>query len=154
MRVYQKILNSLIPAEYLLQVGKMKSTKAVSDLRSIIKSMISEAVLGPPSKLDQTLMHVDLKLTMRKGAHVPDTLTRIRVLPTVSVVGQIDKVIRNPTGSTTLQVYVKFLPSDGDVYDNVKRLAQLVKKLPDMEIVKVLTVDDQAVLYKGKPIVV
>ena len=132
----------------------MKSTKSVGELRSIIKSIITEATLGPPSKLDQTLMHVDLKLTMKKGAHVPDTLTRIRVLPTVSVVGQIDRVLRSPTGSTTLQCYVKFLPSDGDVYDNVKRLAKLIKKLPDMEIVKVITVDDQAVLYKGRPIVV
>jgi hypothetical protein len=91
---------------------------------------------------------------MKRGAHVPDTLTRIRVLPTVSVVGQIDRVVRNPTGSTTLQVYVKFLPAGGEVYDNVKRLAELIKKLPDMEIVKVLAVDDQSVLYKGRPIVI
>ena len=132
----------------------MKSTKHIGDLRSIIRDMVAEAALGPDSKLDQTLMHVDLRLTMKKGAHVPDTLTRIRVLPTVSVVGQTDKVLRNPTGATTLQCYVKFLPSDGDVYENVKRLAGLIKKLPDMEIVKVLKVDDQAVLYKGRPIVV
>jgi hypothetical protein len=132
----------------------MKSTKSISCLRDIIKSIVTETTIGPPSKLDQTLMHVNLKLTMRKGAHVPDTLTRIRILPTVSVVGQIDRVVRRPVGSTTLQVYVKFLPAGPDVYDNIKRLSDLIKKLPDMEIVKVLAVDDQAVLYKGRPIVV
>ena len=121
-----------------------------NSLRNIIKMLCED----PASKLRRDLMNVVLKLTMKKGAHVPDTLTRIRVLPTVSVVGQRDKVERSDVGSTVLKIYVKFLPSEGDVYENVTRLAELIKSLPDIKVVTVQSIDGSPVLYKGSPIVV
>ena len=128
----------------------MSDPLSKKELRKIIKVLCED----PASKLNRDLMNVAFKLTMKKGAHVPDTLTRIRVLPTVSVVGQRDKVERSEVGSTVLKIYVKFLPSEGDVYENVTRLGELIKTLPDIKIVTVMTIDGSPVLYKGNPIVI
>jgi len=105
-------------------------------------------------RLNRDLVNVTLRLIMEREAHVPDTLTRIRVLPTVSVVGQKEPVERTPKGSTFLVIYVKFLPSTGDNYKNVLHLGKLIKSLPGIKIVRVLSIGGRPTLYKGEPIVI
>jgi len=105
-------------------------------------------------RLEKELVNVTLRLIMEGETHVPDTLTRIRVLPTVSVVGQKEKVYRNDQGSAILEIYVKFLPKGSSDVSSVLKLAKLIKGLPGVKIVRVLAVAGSPVMFKGKPIIV
>ena len=105
-------------------------------------------------RLDRDVETVALRLLMREGAHVPDTLTRIRVLPTVSVVGQREKVERAKKRRAILEIYVKFLPTSKDVHKNLMSLGRMIKSLPGVEIVSVLSYNGRDITYKGKPIVI
>ncbi len=121
-------------------------------LRESIGSILEQS--SPDLRLDQDLMKITCRLIMSHDAHVPDTLTRIRVLPSVSVVGQADPVERSGVADTTLDIYIKFLPSSSNTLKNLKSLGKLVKALPGVKIVRVLSVGGNSVLYKGKPIVI
>jgi len=105
-------------------------------------------------RLEKELVNVTLRLIMEGETHVPDTLTRIRVLPTVSVVGQKEKVYRNDQGSAILEIYVKFLPKGSSDVSSVLKLVKLIKGLPGVKIVRVLAVAGSPVMFKGKPIIV
>tara|TARA_B100000214_G_scaffold349661_1_gene302720 strand:- start:1343 stop:1705 length:363 start_codon:yes stop_codon:yes gene_type:complete len=107
-----------------------------------------------PARLQTDLMNVTCVLQMDEGAHVPDTLTRIRVLPTVAVVGQKSKVNRPSAGAASLEIYIKFLPDKGGTYSNLKSLGKMVKSLPGVRTVKYLTVSGRKVLFKGKALVI
>ena len=77
------------------------------------------------------------------------------MLPTVAVVGQKSKVQRVPGSSASLSIYVKFLPkSTGNLYGNLKSLGKMMKSLPGIRSIKVLTVGDRKVSFQGKPVVV
>jgi hypothetical protein len=120
-----------------------------------VRSMV-QLILEQDSnlRLDRELIKVTVRLIMDNQAHVPDTLTRIRVLPSVAVVGQKSPVERTQKGSTFLEIYVKFLPNTGDDYKNLKSLGKLIKTLPGIKIVRVISVGGRPVIYKGKPIVI
>ena len=106
-------------------------------------------------RLDKDLETTALRLIMEPGSHVPDTLTRIRVLPTVSVVGQKDKVQRSPTGGrVVLDLYIKFLPPSKSIRKNLLSLGRMIKSFPGVITVKVISYNDKPITYKGKPIVV
>jgi hypothetical protein len=105
-------------------------------------------------KLQRELVKSSLRLVMVYDAHVPDTLTRIRVLEKIAVVGQITQVFRRKKGKTMLDIYVKFLPSSGDTIVNLMSIINDIKKMPGIEIVKVLTVNGQVIKKKGKSIIV
>jgi len=105
-------------------------------------------------RLKTDIMSVSLKLLLAPDAHVPDLLTRIRILEGVAVVGQKDKVVRALTGKDTLFIYVKFLPSPGTKIQAIKKIAKDIKLLPGVEIVKVITLDDRRVTYMGNPIII
>jgi hypothetical protein len=121
-----------------------------SDIRNYIRMILEQ----DDSRLKRDQLKCTLKLIMTPDAHVPDTLTRIRALQSVTVVGQDDPVDRTSEGSTVLKIYVKYLPTSGDIYKNLKSLSKLIKSLPDVKIVRVLTSEGRPVLFKGKPIVV
>jgi len=127
----------------------MKNTE--KELRSLVGSLCEADF-----RLKIALSKTTLRLIIHPDGHVPDTLTRIRVLEGVSVVGQGDKVVRSTRGGNSiLLVYVKFLPQDGLTnYDNIYKLCKNIKKLPGVEIVKVMTVNNKKVVHKGRPIVV
>ena len=127
----------------------MKDTE--KEFRNVVKSL-----LEADFRLKVQLSKTSLKLILHPDGHVPDTLTRIRVLPGVSVVGQGDKVIRSSRGGNSiLVVYVKFLPEGGNTnYENVYGLCKNIKKLPGVEIVRVITVNSKRVVHKGRPIVI
>jgi hypothetical protein len=110
-------------------------------------------LLESPLRLKKELMNVTMRLICDHDTHVPDTLTRIRVLPTVAVVGQKEKVQRSDVGATLLDIYVKFLPKTGGIYSNLKLLGKMIKGLPGIQIVKFFTVGGKTVTIKGKPIV-
>ena len=55
-----------------------------STLRETIRLILESSEY----RLKRDLQKVTLRLIMSPDGHVPDTLTRIRVLPTVAVVGQ------------------------------------------------------------------
>jgi hypothetical protein len=105
-------------------------------------------------RLERDLMNVICTFTLDENIHVPDMLTRIRVLPTIAVVGQKSKVERVKLGSTRLKVYVKFLPSDGAVLDNLKRLGALLKKVPGIKSVRFVAVGGKEITVDGKPLVI
>ena len=105
-------------------------------------------------RLDKELVKAGLRLAMDENAHVPDTLTRIRVLQGVAVVGQGEKVVRKKRGRTFLDIYVKYLPESSEVVKDLVSLAEQIKKLPGIQLIKVLTIGGREVLVKGKPILV
>ncbi|MAG27623.1 hypothetical protein CMI47_18980 [Candidatus Pacearchaeota archaeon] len=122
---------------------------------NLIKSIV-DIVLNEQAdlRLRQDLVNITCRLTMVSDAHVPDTLTRIRVLPTVAVVGQNEPVTRAGDRNTLLEIYVKFLPRGGSDYKNLSAIGKLIKGLPGVKIVTILTLNNKKVLYKGKPIVI
>tara|TARA_Y100001938_G_C7924418_1_gene346139 strand:+ start:145 stop:495 length:351 start_codon:yes stop_codon:yes gene_type:complete len=107
-----------------------------------------------PMRLQRGLLKASVRLTMAYKAHVPDTMTRIRVLPGVAVVSQSDQVVRKKAGKATLDIYIKFLPEAGPVFDSLKKILEDVKRLPGVEVIKVLSLGDRKVTYKGNPIVI
>ena len=116
-----------------------------SKLRNIIKNLLLEY---EETRLDKSLVNVNLKLKCNKDTHIPDMLTRIRVLPTVSVVGQRSPVERSEKGAT-VEVYVKFLPSTSETYKNLVNISQLIKNLPGVRSVRVVALGGRKVMYKG-----
>jgi hypothetical protein len=105
-------------------------------------------------RLSRDLMNAICIFSLDGKIHVPDMLTRIRVLPTIAVVGQKSKVKRVDHGSARLKIYVKFLPDEGSVLDNLKNLGSLLKSVPGIKTVKFLTVGGRDVLVNKKPLVV
>jgi len=122
--------------------------------REILKNHIKEILLekkgGPTSRLTDCRM----KLFLDRDASVTDTMTIIRVLQGVAVVGQTDHSIRSKLGRTVLPISVKFLPGQGDLALNLSKLARAIKKAAKVRVVKVLTVDDSPFLIKGRQIIV
>jgi len=105
-------------------------------------------------RLHRGLLKATVKLTMAYKAHVPDTMTRIRVLSGVAVVGQSDQVVRKKAGKAVLDIYIKFLPEPGPVFDSLEKILKEVKKLPGVEVIRVIDLGDRRVSYKGNPIVI
>lgn len=126
----------------------------MSDPREFTK-ILKQIVLKEyeETRLDKSLIDVTCLLSLEKSAHVPDTLTRIRVLPTVSVVGQRSPVNRKESGAS-VEVYVKFLPNSSDTYKNIVNIAKLIKTLPGVKVVRVIALGGKEITYKGKPIVI
>ena len=106
-----------------------------------------------PTRLRRDLMNVTMRLTMTKDSHVPDTLTKIRVLPGVAVVGQKAPVNRS-AANTILEIYVKFLPKTSNTYQSIKSVGKLIKSLPGIKIIKILTVGGRPVIFKGSPVII
>ena len=133
----------------------MVGQRNMSKKKKTLSELIDDVMLleYEETRLDKSLTTINCVLKLTKETHVPDTLTRIRVLPTVSVVGQKSPVNRTET-SAVVEVYVKFLPNSSDTYKNIISISNLIKSLPGVEIVKVLTLGGKSVSYKGKPIVV
>ena len=116
-----------------------KLTKAQDLLVSRIMPIISEEKGGPTSKI----LAVDFQLFVQKDASVTDTMTLIRVLPSVAVVGQTDHSLRSKRGRTVLPVSIKFLPGPGGLDTNLETLAQRLKSISAIEIVRIAKVNDR-----------
>ncbi len=104
--------------------------------------------------LASRILKAEITIKMGMDAHVPDTMTLIRVLPSVAVVGQTDKVERSTAEGTVADIYVKFLPVPGSVYFNLVRLCKAIKALKGVKIVRVEKLGGRPVVFKGNPIVI
>ena len=124
------------------------------DEESRLRECVSLLVEESSTRLTREQMKITCRLIMERDAHVPDTLTRIRALTMVTVVGQKEPVNRTQSGNTVLEVYIKFLPSSKGSYRNLISIAKLVKTLPGIKIVRVISVDGRPILFKGEPIIV
>jgi hypothetical protein len=121
--------------------------------KSTIREYIGLVLEQDATRLKKDLINVKMKLIMTKDAHVPDTLTRIRVLPSVAVVGQDEPVDRSG-GTTKLNIYVKFLPTAENTHDSLQTIGKLIKGLPGIKIIKMLSVGGRPVTYKGNLIII
>jgi hypothetical protein len=104
--------------------------------------------------LASKMLKVELSVKMDVEAHVPDMMTLVRVLPSVAVVGQTDRVERSSGEGTIADIYVKFLPVPGSIYFNLVRLGKSIKALKGVKIVKVDKLGGRPVVFKGAPIVI
>lgn len=104
--------------------------------------------------LASKMLKAEISVKLELEAHVPDMMTLVRILPSVAVVGQTDKVERSTAEGTVADIYVKFLPVPGSVYFNLVKLCRAIKALPGVKIVKVEKLGGRKVIYKGQPIVI
>jgi hypothetical protein len=120
-------------------------------VRHYIKNLLLQEY--EETRLDKSLTNINCILRLDSDTHVPDTLTRIRVLPTVSVVGQRSPVDRNQSGAS-VEVYVKFLPNSSETYKNIMSIGKLIKSLPGVNLVKVVSLGGRPITFKGKPVII
>jgi hypothetical protein len=110
--------------------------------------------LKEDKRLASRMLKAELSVKMEVDAHVPDMMTLVRVLPSVAVVGQTDRVERSSAEGTVADIYVKFLPVPGSIYFNLVRLCKSIKALKGIKIVKVDKLGGRPVVFKGNPIVI
>ncbi|MDB4337478.1 hypothetical protein OAA09_00510 [bacterium] len=120
------------------------------ELKNQIKTLILEEKGGPTSRLADCEMH----LFLDRDASVTDTMTIIRVLQGVAVVGQTDHSLRSKLGRTVLPIKIKFLPGSDNMNVTLTKLARAIKKAARVRVVKVIKLNDQTYTNKGKPLVV
>ena len=104
-------------------------------------------------KLDKKIVTTVLTIKLEKDTHVPDLMTRVRILPSVAVVGQTDKVDRFASGDARLTVSIKFLPKGEEIFKNVKSLCLMIKRLPGVITVIVDEYNKRKITSNGKKIV-
>lgn len=110
--------------------------------------------LNEDKHLASKMLKAEVSVKLQLEAHVPDMMTLVRILPSVAVVGQTDKVERSTAEGTVADIYIKFLPVPGSVYFNLVKLCRAIKALPGVKIVKVEKLGGRKVVYKGQSIVI
>lgn len=119
--------------------------KELKELKLIIESIY---------RLERKLTTCVLTLKLERETHVPDLMTRIRILSGVSVVSQKDKVARFFDGDAQLQIGVKFLSKSDDLLTQIREICTQIKTLPGVKSVAVETFDKRQVTFKGKKLVI
>lgn len=122
----------------------MDKSKEKKELALLIESLY---------RLEKKLSKTILTLKLERDTHVPDLMTRIRILESVAVVAQKDKVARFFDGDAQLQISCKYLSNHDDVFKSLKQICALIKKLPGVKSVAVETFDKNKITFKGKKVV-
>ena len=104
-------------------------------------------------KLKNKIATTVVTLRLERETHVPDLMTRVRILPSVAVVGQKEKVDRFMDGDARLAISVKFLPKSSQVYVSLKELCTMIKRLPGVLSITVETYDKRKVTLRGQKII-
>ena len=104
-------------------------------------------------KLKRKIVTAVVTLKIENEVHVPDLMTRIRILPGVAVVGQKDKVARFADGDGLLPLSIKYFPQSDEIYDSLKRMSNLVKKLPGVKTVAVQSFNKRNITMQGKKLI-
>ena len=104
-------------------------------------------------KLDRKLINCIMTLKLERETHVPDLMTRIRILPGVAVVAQKNKVARFFDGDAQLEISVKFMGDTDDIMENIKSCATSIKELPGVKVVAIDMYDKKSITYQGKKLV-
>ena len=111
--------------------------------------LISESLYKLKKKVVTTIVTVKLE----RDTHVPDLMTRIRILPTVAVVGQKEKVARFMDGDALLTLSIKFLPRTDEIYGSLRDLSKMMKRLPGVKTVGIDTYNKKKITLRGKKII-
>ena len=104
-------------------------------------------------KLQRKLSAAIVNLKIENETHVPDLMTRIRILPGIAVVGQKDKVARFSDGDGSLLLSIKFLPESEEIYKSLKDMSALVKKLPGVKTVAIIAFNKRKIVLNGRKII-
>ena len=104
-------------------------------------------------RLKHKLFRTEVYLALDYDTHVPDLMTRMRALVGFAVVGQTEKVERLQGGGARIALSIKYLPSSDDIYSNLQEMALLIKTLPGVKSIKVVTYNKRPILKKGKPLI-
>ena len=110
-------------------------------------------VLESLYKLEKKIATTVITLKLEKETHVPDLMTRIRILPSVAVVGQTEKVERYMDGDALLTVSVKYLPRTSEIYGSLKSLCMMIKKLPGCKAATVDMYNKKKITLRGQKII-
>ena len=116
----------------------------VTDLERIAESLY---------KLEKKIATAIVTLKLETETHVPDLMTRIRILPSVAVVGQTEKVERYMDGDALLTMSIKYLPRTSEIYGSLKSLCQMMKKLPGVKAVTVDMYNKKKITLRGQKII-
>ena len=112
-----------------------------------------EIMLESLYKLEKKVTSVTMVLKLESDTHVPDLMTRIRILPSVAVVAQSDKVARFMDGDAQLAISVKYLPRSTEIYASVKKLSMMIKRLPGVKSITIDTYDKKKLTLRGQKII-
>ena len=112
-----------------------------------------ELIIESAYKLERKLSSCVVTLKLERETHVPDLMTRIRILPSVAVVAQKDKVARFFDGDAQLKISIKFLPKTEEIYNAIKDLSAMIKNLPGVKAVGIDTFNKRKITLKGKKII-
>lgn len=112
-----------------------------------------EIMLESLYKLEKKVTSVSMTLKLESDTHVPDLMTRIRILPSVAVVAQSDKVARFMDGAAQLSISIKYLPKSTEIYGSVKKLSMMIKRLPGVKSITVDTYDKKKLTLRGQKII-
>jgi hypothetical protein len=104
-------------------------------------------------KLQRKIVTSILTLKLETETHVPDLMTRIRILPSIAVVGQKEKVERYMDGDATLVISVKFLPRTNEIYGSLRVISQMIKRLPGVKSIAVETYNKKKITLRGQKII-
>jgi hypothetical protein len=122
----------------------MKNVNEEKDLDLFVESLY---------KLQRKIESVVVTLRLERDTHVPDLMTRIRILPSVAVVGQRDKVDRYVDGDARLQISIKYLPKSQEIFKSIKHMSMMIKKLPGVMNVTVDEYKKRKITSRGKKII-
>lgn len=125
----------------------MKKSNAIQEIKEI--EVLAEALY----KLDKKLTSAVVTLKLERETHVPDLMTRIRILPGIAVVAQKDKVARFFDGDAQLMITIKFLPRIEDVLKSIKHISKMIKKLPGVKSVAVESYNKRKITMHGKKLI-
>ena len=131
----------------------MTSKIFISMIPSIVRKSAEKFLRESDYKLDRKLSSTLLSLKIERDTHVPDMLTRIRIATGVAVVGQKDKVARFSDGDGSLMLSIKYLPESDEIYKSLKDMSNLVKKLPGVKTVAIVSFNKRKILMNGKKLI-
>ena len=112
-----------------------------------------ELIIESLYRLEKKLSSTVLSLKLERETHVPDLMTRIRILPGVAVVAQKDKVARFFDGDAQLSISIKYLAASDDIFDSIAKIAKMIKNLPGVKSISVDTHNKRKITKDGKRIV-
>lgn len=104
-------------------------------------------------KLEKKIVTAVMTLKLERETHVPDLMTRIRILPGIAIVGQKDKVARFMDGDAMLPISIKYLPTTSEIYKSVEHVAKMIKKLPGVKTISVNEFNKKRITLQGKRII-
>jgi hypothetical protein len=104
-------------------------------------------------KLQRKIATAVVTLKIENETHVPDLMTRIRILPGVAVVGQKNKVARFADGDGSLMLSIKYLPQSDEIYQSLKQMSSQVKRLPGVKTVAIVSFNKRKITMKGRKLI-